>query len=96
VPIRRLLQVLVLLGVCPAMAWAGEPTATVWQPDQAKPVEVAADDMSVNDSDKIAIFRGNVLLTQGDVRLQCSRALLHYHASQADQQGGVDRVECER
>jgi lipopolysaccharide export system protein LptA len=98
VHIWRLLQlpVLVALAVFPATAWAAEPTTTVWQPDRAKPVEVAADQMSVDDTAKIAIFWGDVVLTQDDVRLQCSKALFRYHATQGDQLGAIDRVECEQ
>jgi lipopolysaccharide export system protein LptA len=97
-PVRRSLQLLMLapLAIFPGIPSAAEPGTTVWQPDRDKPVEILAEGTWVDDVDKIAIFWGNVVLTQGEVRLQCWQALLRYRAPLGDQPGVVERVECVR
>lgn len=46
--------------------------------DTDAPVEVSADSLSVNQSAGTAIFTGNVLIVQGDMRLAAPRVLVVY------------------
>jgi lipopolysaccharide export system protein LptA len=93
----RSLQLMTVALLCffSAAAWAEEPVAIVWHPDEGKPMEVRADSMEVSNKRKIVTLRGNVLLAQGDVRLQCSKAVARYRSLVAGELRGLMRVECE-
>lgn len=47
--------------------------------DTSLPVEVAADNLAVSQSDGTAIFTGNVLIGQGEMRLSAPKVLVVYH-----------------
>lgn len=55
--------------------------------DASLPVEVTADALEVNQSDGSAIFTGNVLIGQGDMRLSATKVRVEYNAT-----GGIDRM----
>lgn len=57
--------------------------------DTNAPVEMAADELSVDQSSGTAVFSGNVLIGQGDMRLSAARVLVIY----AEDKGGIDRLE---
>lgn len=46
--------------------------------DPTKPVEVTADSLAVNQSDGTAVFTGNVLVIQGDMRLKAATVAVTY------------------
>jgi len=48
--------------------------------DPTKPVEVTSDSLAVNQSDGTAIFTGNVLVIQGDMRLTAAELTVVYSA----------------
>jgi lipopolysaccharide export system protein LptA len=48
--------------------------------DTSLPVEVQADTLSVNNADGTAVFEGNVLVGQGDMRLAAARVTVEYGA----------------
>lgn len=48
------------------------------QTNRALPVEVTADSLDVNQADGTAIFTGNVVIGQGDMRLAAPRVLVVY------------------
>ena len=54
--------------------------------DIKAPVEVAADDLSVNQADGSAVFTGNVVIGQGEMRLSADRVRVIYA------EGGRDRI----
>ncbi len=54
-----------------------------------EPVEVEADNLSVNQKDGTAEFTGNVMIQQGDMKLNAPRVLVEY----SEDQSGVDRLE---
>jgi len=83
-----------MLVVFPSLRRAGEFATTVWQPAPDKPVQIFADQMSVHDANKSALFWGHILLTQGDVHLHCGQALVRYRAPAKDQKGAFESVEC--
>ena len=78
-----------------ALAPAGAQAATVWRPDPDKPILIMAAKLSVSETRRVAIFSGDVRLTQGDTRLQCSLLRAHYIPGRRADQGRIDRVECE-
>jgi len=53
------------------------------------PVEVTADNLSVSQNDGTAVFTGNVLIGQGEMRLSAPRVLVVY----LDDQSGIERLE---
>ncbi len=70
------------------------------QQDSNLPVEVSADNLSVNQNDGTAVFSGNVLIGQGEMRLSAPRVLVVYFKDQSGIQslnatGGVTIVSGE-
>lgn len=57
--------------------------------DTDAPVEVAADTLDVNQADGTAVFSGNVLVTQGELRLSAARVQVVYAAGD----GSSGRIE---
>lgn len=57
--------------------------------DPTLPVEVTSDSLDVNQNDGTAVFQGNVLVGQGEMRLSAQRVLVVY----AEQAGGIERLE---
>lgn len=55
--------------------------------DPGQPVEVTADSLTVNQTDGSALFEGNVVATQGDLRLAAATVQVDY-----DEDGGVSRL----
>src|SRR5581483_3184466 len=53
-----------------------------------KPVEINADNLEVQQEKNLAIFSGNVVAVQGDMRLKSDRMTVHYRKS--DERGGGD------
>ena len=53
------------------------------------PVEVSADSLSVNQNDGTAIFTGNVLIGQGEMRLSAPKVLVVY----LQDQSGIKRLK---
>lgn len=57
--------------------------------DTSAPVEATADNLSVDQATGTAIFTGNVVIGQGEMRLSAPRVLVVYRANQA----GIARME---
>ncbi|RJL06317.1 lipopolysaccharide transport periplasmic protein LptA [Paracoccus siganidrum] len=55
--------------------------------DTSAPVEVSADNLSVDQSDGSAVFSGNVVIGQGEMRLAAERVTVIYA------EGGQDRIK---
>ena len=55
--------------------------------DTSLPVEVTADALEVNQADGSAVFTGNVLIGQGEMRLSANKVRVEY-----DTAGGIDRM----
>ena len=79
-----------LLGLASvALAQGTEvPFGTVQQ-DTSLPVEVSADSLSVSQNDGSALFTGNVVIGQGEMRLSAPRVLVFY----TEAQNGIERLE---
>lgn len=63
------------------------------QQDTSLPVEVTADSLSVSQTDGTAIFTGNVVIIQGDMRLAAPRVLVVYAQATDAQPGRIARLE---
>ncbi|APZ52785.1 LptA/OstA family protein [Salipiger abyssi] len=57
--------------------------------DTSAPVEVSADQLQINQSDGTALYTGNVVIGQGEMRLAAPRVLVIY----TEGQGRIDRME---
>ena len=57
--------------------------------DTKAPVEVSADSLTVNQSDGTALFQGNVVIGQGEMRLSAQTVRVEYAAPA---QGGQQRI----
>lgn len=57
--------------------------------DSSLPVEVTADNLNVNQEDGTAVFTGNVLIGQGEMRLSAPRVLVVYK----DDQSGIEQLQ---
>jgi hypothetical protein len=81
------------LGLFSRLAWAQDQNAFFYQ-DSREPVNIQADSLSVSDRNKTATFSGHVVVTQGAVRMQCARVVVHYHSEGPDRRDVIDRFEC--
>ncbi|WP_254701893.1 lipopolysaccharide transport periplasmic protein LptA [Roseovarius sp. THAF27] len=57
--------------------------------DSSLPVEVTADNLDVNQQDGTAVFTGNVLIGQGEMRLSAPRVLVVYKSDQS----GIEELQ---
>ena len=89
-PVKRLLLSLCLVGLSSGVWAQGTNVAfgTIRQ-DTALPVEVTADNLSVDQGTGEAIFTGNVMIGQGEMRLTAQRVLVVYRADA----NGIERLE---
>lgn len=60
--------------------------------DTGQPVEVSADSLSVDQRTGEAVFDGNVLVVQGDVRMSAGRILVVYSEDKEGNSSGIDRL----
>lgn len=60
--------------------------------DSGLPVEVSADSLSVDQSTGQAVFDGNVLVVQGDVRLSAARVEIEYATAEGETSNGIERL----
>ena len=72
-----------------ANAQGTQVTFGTMQQDTDAPVEMTADQLSVNQSDGTALYTGNVVIAQGEMRLAAPRVLVVY----SEQAGRIDRLE---
>ena len=88
--IFRIAAVLTALAL-PFAAWAQgtEVGFGSMQADTDAPVEVTAENLSVNQDDGTALFTGNVIVGQGDMRLSAPRVLVVYNEGRT----GIARLE---
>lgn len=66
-----------LLAISPAWAQTNVNLGGI-NADPSAPVEITADNLSVDQENGTAIFQGNVVLGQGDLRLSASRVQVVY------------------
>lgn len=79
------------LVVSPGLALAQGTQVTFGgtKQDTSQPVEVSADALSVNQDDGSALYTGNVVIGQGDMRMAAPRVLVIY----SEDNRRIDRME---
>ena len=96
------LAVFLLFAMLPAhlLAQGAQVAFGNTQQDSNLPVEVTADNLNVNQANGTAVFTGNVLIGQGEMRLSAPRVLVVYNEDQSrirrlEATGGVTLVSGE-
>lgn len=90
IEIRALILGLILaLSAVAAQAEGAKVAFGAVKADPTLPVEVTADTLDVNQEDGSAEFQGNVLVSQGVMRLSAERVLVIYN----QQASGIERLE---
>ena len=88
--LRALLLILAFAGSATLVAaQAANVTFGTFKADPSQPVEVTADSLDVNQANGSAMFKGNVLIGQGEMRLTAQQVLVVY----ADGGRGIERLE---
>ena len=78
---RRMI-IAAFLSLAPLIAGAQDTNVAFagLKTDTAQPVQVDADQLSVDQADGTATFSGNVVVMQGDMKLQAETVTIHYSA----------------
>ncbi|MCZ4255261.1 lipopolysaccharide transport periplasmic protein LptA [Sulfitobacter sp. G21635-S1] len=84
-----LLPVFLIVFAGPLLAQGASVAFGTIRQDTKQPVEVTADNLSVDQETGTAIFTGNVMIGQGDLRLSAARVLVVYR----NQNKGIARLE---
>ena len=61
--------------------------------DSGQPVEVSADTLSVDQTTGQAVFDGNVLVVQGEVRMTAARVEIEYKSGESGAPNGISRLK---
>lgn len=78
--LSSLLTILALSALpAPALAQGAQIAFGKVKQDTTQPVEVTADNLSVDQNDGTAVFTGNVLIGQGQMRLSAPRVQVYYN-----------------
>lgn len=75
---RRFILAVAVIAAGPLLAQGTEVAFGTLQQDTSQPVEVSADNLSVSQNDGSALFTGNVVIGQGEMRLAAPRVLVFY------------------
>ena len=86
----RAIACLILMGLMtPLYAQGPQVAFGAIQQDTSAPVEVSAAELNVDQETGAAVFTGNVVIGQGEMRLSAPRVLVIYREDQA----GIERME---
>jgi lipopolysaccharide export system protein LptA len=80
------------LLVCLPVALAAQGARVAFGPseqDRSQPVEVTSESLNVNQTDNTAVFEGDVVIAQGQMRLAAPRVLVVY----LEDRSGIERLE---
>lgn len=88
---RLLMLALCLVAGTAALAQGADIALGTQSFDRTQPVEVTADELSVDQSNGQAVFDGNVLVVQGEVRLSAGKVTVEYSTDGAAP-SGVSRL----
>ena len=86
----RVMPIALMLALLAVPAAAQNMTFGGMRADTSAPVEVAADNLSVNQTDGTAVFTGNVVIGQGEMRLSAAEVHVDYA------EGGQNRIRALR
>ena len=91
--IRRFF-ILVLVLILPAFATAQGTSIALGTGtfDSGLPVEVSADSLSVDQATGEAVFDGNVLVVQGEVRMSAGKVTIVYAIDDSGAANGIERL----
>jgi lipopolysaccharide export system protein LptA len=78
---------LIALALAAAPAYAQNTTFGGIKADVSAPVEVASDNLTVNQTDGSALFTGNVVIGQGEMRISADQVTVQYA------EGGQNRIQ---
>jgi lipopolysaccharide export system protein LptA len=95
--LRPLIICIALLGSVPAFAQGTNVAFGTIRQDTTAPVEVTADNLAVDQATGKAVFEGNVLIGQGELRLSAQKVEVVYRSNSAgiaslEATGGVTLV----
>jgi lipopolysaccharide export system protein LptA len=76
-----------------ALAQGAQVPFGSFQHDTSAPVEVTAEQLSIDQSDGTAIFSGNVVVGQGEMRLTAATVRVRYAGQTGDAAGRIERLE---
>jgi lipopolysaccharide export system protein LptA len=91
-----LIVVCIAFGAVPAIAQQARMTGMQLSGDQ--PIQIESDRLEVRDEDNIAIFTGNVAVTQGNTLMRSGKMTVHYGSNSAAAMAGasdIERIEVE-
>jgi lipopolysaccharide export system protein LptA len=63
--------------------------------DSSQPVEVSAEQLSVDQTSGMAVFTGSVVVIQGSLRMSADRMVVHYAEAEGDGQGRISQLDAE-
>ena len=86
---------LLAASVTDALAQAANISLGTSAFDSDQPVEVTADSLSVDQGTGQAIFEGNVLVVQGEVRISAGRIAVIYSQDTDGNATGIERLEAD-
>ncbi|MGI9389499.1 MAG: LptA/OstA family protein [Boseongicola sp.] len=91
----RFLAVCLVYFCLPTLALAQGATINLGSGafDSGQPVEVSADALSVDQSTGQAVFDGNVLVVQGEVRLSAERVEIEYATGEEGGPNGIEQLK---
>jgi len=70
------------LGTSLSLAQTEQPSAFQgFSRNRKDPVNIEANYLEVRDKDKVAVFKGNVVVVQGDTTMRCKELEVHYEGS---------------
>lgn len=90
----KLLMTCLFLGIManPVSAQGAQIAFGGLQHDSTLPIEMAADELAINQADGTAVFKGNVVIGQGLMRLSAAHVLVEYAAPQDGVTGKISRL----
>lgn len=90
----RIVLALFFMGVCvgPIVAQGAQVAFGGLQHDSGLPIEMAADELAINQADGTAVFKGNVVIGQGEMRLSAALVLVEYAAPKDGVTGRISRL----
>lgn len=65
-----------LLAICTALTALAAAPALAEKADRSKPINIEADRMNLDDANRIKVFEGNVVLTQGTRQLKTNKLVV--------------------
>ncbi len=91
---RRILFICAVLLMAPAATFAQGTSIALGTGafDSGQPVEISADALSVDQASGEAVFDGNVLVVQGDVRMSAGKVVIVYATDGSGSANGIARL----